>query len=118
MRMSLNNITSAELRKLIWIVERKERVQEELTEIESKLSTYLSPEPITPATQSPRRTRKSRAVRVSKPPLEVKAPKPKVRQVESKDNRALTVLKFPFREVSPTLALRTTFRLPCYRRWA
>jgi hypothetical protein len=84
MRMSLNNITSAELRKLISIVERKERVQEELTEIESKLSTYLSPEPITPATQSPRRTRKSRAVRVSKPPLEVKVPKPKVRQVESK----------------------------------
>ena len=81
--MSLNNITSAELRKLISIVERKERVQEELTEIESKLSTYLSPEPTTPAAPGPRRTRKSRAVRVSKP-LEVKAPKPKVRQAESK----------------------------------
>ena len=83
MRMSLNNITSAELRKLISIVERKERVQEELREIESKFSTYLSPEPTTPATRSPRRTGKSRAVRVSKP-LEVKAPKPKVRRAESK----------------------------------
>src|SRR6476620_3348839 len=81
--MSLNNITSAELRRLISIVERKERVQEELREIESKLSTYLSPDPTTPATRSPRRTGKSRAVRVSKP-LEVKAPKPKVRRAESK----------------------------------
>ena len=42
MHMSLNNITSAELKKLISIVERKERVQEELREIESKLSTHLS----------------------------------------------------------------------------
>ena len=58
-------------------------MQEELKEIESKLSTYLSPEPITPATQSARRTRKSRAVRVSKPPLEAKAPKSKVQQAES-----------------------------------
>jgi hypothetical protein len=82
MRMSLNNITSAELRRLISIVERKERVQEELREIESKLSTYLS-EATTPATRSPRRTGKSRAVRVSKP-LEVKAPKPKVRRAETK----------------------------------
>ena len=81
--MSLNNITSFELRKLISIVERKESVQEELAEIESKLSAYLSPEPITPATRGPRRTPKSRAVRVSKP-LEVKTPKPKVRQAESK----------------------------------
>ena len=81
--MSLNNITSSELRKLISIVERKESVQEELAEIESKLSAYLSPEPTTPATRGPRRTRKSRAVRVSKP-LEVKATKPKVRQAESK----------------------------------
>jgi hypothetical protein len=75
--MSLNNITSSELRKLISIVERKESVQEELAEIESKLSAYLSPEPPSPATRGPRRTRKSRA-------LEVKAPKPKVRQTESK----------------------------------
>jgi len=75
--MSLNNITSSELRKLISIVERKESVQEELAEIESKLSAYLSPEPPSPATRGPRRTRKSRA-------LEVKAPKPKVQQTESK----------------------------------
>ena len=81
--MSLNNITSAELRQLISIVERKERLQEELREIESKLSTYLSPEPTTPATRSPRGTGKSRAARVSKP-LEVKAPKPKARRAESK----------------------------------
>ena len=81
--MSLNNITSSELRKLIPIVERKESVQEELAEIESELSAYLSPEPTTPATRGPRTTRKSRAVRVSKP-FEVKAPKPKVRQAESK----------------------------------
>ena len=81
--MSLNNITSSELRKLISIVERKESLQEELAEIESTLSAYLSPEPTTPAAPGPRRTRKSRAVRVSKP-LEVKAPKPKVRQTESK----------------------------------
>jgi hypothetical protein len=40
--MSLNNITSFELRKLISIVERKESVQEELAEIESKLSALLS----------------------------------------------------------------------------
>ena len=83
MRMSLNNITSAERRQLISIVERKERVQKELREMESKLSTYLSPEPTTPATRSPRRTGKSRAARVSKP-LEVKAPKPKARRAESK----------------------------------
>jgi len=44
--MSLNKITSSELRTLIPIVERKERLQEELAEIESKLSTYLSPEPV------------------------------------------------------------------------
>jgi hypothetical protein len=49
--MSLNNITSAELKQLISIVERKERVQEELREIESKLSTHLSPEPATPIVQ-------------------------------------------------------------------
>ena len=81
--MSLNNITSSELRKLISIVERKESVKEELGEIESKLSAYLSPEPTAPATRGPRRTSKSRAVRVSKP-LEVKAAKPKVQQAESK----------------------------------
>ena len=80
--MSLNNITSSELRKLISIVERKESVQEELAEIESELSAYLSPEPPSPATRGPRRTRKS-IVRVSKS-LEVKAAKPKVRQTESK----------------------------------
>jgi hypothetical protein len=80
--MSLNNITSFELRKLISIVERKESVQEELAEIESKLSA-LSSEPITPATRDPRRTRKPSAARVSKP-LEGGSPKPKVRQAESK----------------------------------
>jgi len=81
--MLLNNITSSELRKLISIVERKESLQEELAEIESTLSAYLSPEPTTPAAPGLRRTRKSRAVRVSKP-LEGKAPKSKVRQAESK----------------------------------
>ena len=50
MHMSLNNKTSAELKKLISIVERKERVQEELREIESKLATHLSP--ATPTTRT------------------------------------------------------------------
>ena len=91
MHMSLNNISSAELRQLISIVERKERVQEELREIESKLSTYLSPEPTTPSTRTPRRTRKSRAVRASKP--EVKAPKAKVQQAESEPGQRRGALK-------------------------
>jgi hypothetical protein len=42
--MSLNKITSSELRTLIAIVERKESLQEELAKIDSKLSAYLSPE--------------------------------------------------------------------------
>ena len=91
--MSLNNITSAELRQLISIVERKERVQEELREIESKLSTHLSPQPTTRATRTPRRTRKTRAVRVSKQPLEVKAPKSKVQQAESEPGQRRGALK-------------------------
>ena len=93
MHMSLNNITSAELRQLISIVERKERVQEELREIESKLSTYVSPESTTPSTRTPRRTRKSRAVRASKQPLEVKAPKSKVQQAESETGQRRGALK-------------------------
>jgi hypothetical protein len=44
--MPLNNITSSQLRNLIPIVERKERLQEELAKIESKLSIYLSPAPV------------------------------------------------------------------------
>ncbi len=80
--MSLNKITSFELRTLIAIVERKESLQEELAKIESKLSAYLSPEPTTPARRTRRSTPKP-AARVSKP-LEGKAPKPKVRQTESK----------------------------------
>jgi hypothetical protein len=81
--MSLNKITSSELRTLIAIVERKESLQEELAKIESKLSAYLSPEPTTPARRGRRSTPKPSAARVSKP-LEGKAPKPKVRQAESK----------------------------------
>jgi hypothetical protein len=80
--MSLNKITSSELRTLIAIVERKESLQEELAKIESKLSAYLSPEPTTPATRGRRSTPKPIAARVSKP-LEGKAPKSKV-QAESK----------------------------------
>ena len=66
--MSLNKITSSELRTLIAIVERKESLQEELAKIESTLSAYLSPEPTTPARRARRTT----------------PPKPKVRQAESK----------------------------------
>jgi hypothetical protein len=80
--MSLNKITSSELRTLIAIVERKESLQEELAKIESKLSAYLSPEPTTPATRARRSTPKPSADRVSKP-LAGKAPKSKVRQAES-----------------------------------
>ena len=79
--MSLNKITSFELRTLIAIVERKESLQEELAKIESKLSAYLSPEPTTPATRARRSTPKPSPARVSKP-LEGKAPKPKVRQAK------------------------------------
>jgi hypothetical protein len=86
-------ITSADVRQLVSIVERKERVQEELREIESKLSAYLSPEPTAPATRSSRRARKSRAVRVSKQPLEVKAPKSNVQQAESKSGQRHGALK-------------------------
>jgi hypothetical protein len=91
--MSLNNIPSAKLRQLISIVEKKERVQEELREIESTLSTYLSPGPATPATRIPRKTRKSRAVRASKQQLEVKAPKSNVQQAESESGQRRGALK-------------------------
>ena len=90
MHMSLNNISSAELRRLISIVERKERVQEELREIESKLSTYVSPEPTIPSTRTLRRVRKLRAVRASK---QVKAPKAKLQQAESKSSARRGALK-------------------------
>ena len=93
MHMSLNNISSAELRQLISLVERKERVQEELREIESKLSTHLSPQLTTRATRTPRRTRKTRAVRVSKQPLEVKTPGSKVQQAESEPGQRRGALK-------------------------
>jgi hypothetical protein len=86
-------ITSADLRQLVSIVERKERVQEELREIESQLSAYLSPEPTAPATRTSRRARKSRAVRVSKQPLEVKAHKSNVQQAESKSGQRHGALK-------------------------
>jgi hypothetical protein len=91
--MSLNNITSAELRQLISIVERRERVQKELREIESKLSTHLSPQPTTRATRTPGRTRKTGAVRISKQPLEVKAPKSKLQQSESESGQRHGALK-------------------------
>jgi hypothetical protein len=84
-------MTSAELRQLTSIVKRKERVQEELRAIESKLSTYLSPES-TPSTRIPRRMRKASAARPSKP-LEVKAPKPKVKQADSKTGQRRGALK-------------------------
>ena len=89
MHMSLNNISSAALRRLISIVERKERVQEELREIESKLSTYVS-EPTIPSTRTLRRMRKSGAVRASK---QVKAPKAKLQQAESKSSARRGALK-------------------------
>ena len=118
--MSLNNITSAELKQLIPIVERKEHVQEELREIESKLSTHLSPEPATPTARTPRGTRKSRSVRVSKRPLEVKASKSKVQQAESKSGRRHGALRdsilaalqkadgagIPIKELSRTLGVK------------
>jgi hypothetical protein len=91
--MSLNNITSAELRQLISIVERKERLQEELREIESKLSTHLLPRPTTRATPTPRRTRKSRAVRVNKQSLEVKTSKADGQQAESESGQRRGALK-------------------------
>src|SRR5262245_23571965 len=74
--MSLNNITSSQLRSLIPIVERKERLQEELAEIESKLSIYLSRAPVKPDL---RPTPKPRRLRVSKT-FEVRAPEPRVQK--------------------------------------
>ena len=74
--MSLNNITSSQLRSLIPIVERKERLQEELAEIESKLSIYLSPAPVR---RDLRPTPKPRRLRVSKT-FEVRAPEPRVQK--------------------------------------
>lgn len=79
MLMSLNNITSSQLRKLIPIVERKERLREELAAIESKLSAHLSPEPTSRAKRKPPRTREPRAAHVSKS-LEVRSPKPRSAQ--------------------------------------
>jgi len=116
--MSLKNITSAELRQLISIVERKERVQEELREIESKLSTHLSPEPATPTVQI--RRGKSRSVRVGKRPLEVKASKSKVQQAEAKSGQRHGALRdsilaalqkadgagIPIKELSRTLGVK------------
>ena len=117
--MSLNNITSAELKQLISIVERKERVQEELREIESKLSTHLSPEPAVTPTVRIRRG-KSRSVRVSKRPLEVKASKSKVQQAEAKSGQRHGALRdsilaalqkadgagIPIKELSRTLGVK------------
>ena len=74
--MSLNKITSSELRTLIPIVERKERLQEELAEIESKLSIYLSPAPVR---RGLRPTLKPRRLRVSNT-IEVRAPEPRVQK--------------------------------------
>ena len=74
--MSLNNITSSQLRSLIPIVERKERLQEELAEIESKLSIYLAPVPVR---RDLRPTPKPRRLRVSKT-FEVRAPEPRVQK--------------------------------------
>ena len=90
--MPPNNITSAELRQLTSLVKRKERVQEELRAIESKLSTYLSPESTASSTRSPRRMRKASAARPSKP-LEVKAPKPNVKQADSGSGQRRGALK-------------------------
>jgi hypothetical protein len=74
--MSLNNVTSSQLRSLIPIVERKERLQEELAEIESKLSIYLSPAPVR---RGLRPTRKPGRLRGSKP-FEVGGPEPRVQK--------------------------------------
>jgi hypothetical protein len=117
MHMSLNNISSAELRQLIAIVERKERVQEELREIESKLSTYVS-EPTIASTRTLRRVRKSRAVRASK---QVKAAKAKLQQADSKSGKRHGALRdsilaalqktdgagIPIKELSRTLGVKT-----------
>jgi hypothetical protein len=43
--MSITNITSSQLRELIPIVEKKERLQKELAEIEAKLSAHVSSGP-------------------------------------------------------------------------
>ena len=118
--MPLNNITSAELRQLTSIIERKERVQKELRQIESKLSTYLSSESTIPSTRSPRRMRKPRAVPASKRPLEVKAPKSNVQQAESEPGQRRGALKdlilatlqkadgagIPIKELSRTLGVK------------
>ena len=74
--MSLNNVTSSQLRSVIPIVERKERLQEELAEIESKLSIYLSPAPVR---RDLRPTPRPRRLRVSKT-FEVRAPEPRVQK--------------------------------------
>jgi hypothetical protein len=117
--MSLNTIKSVELKRLISIVERKERLQDELREIESTLATYLSL-PATPAPRTPRRTRKSGAVRVSEPPLEVKAPKSNVQQAEAEPGQRRGALKdsilaalqkadgagIPIKELSRTLGVK------------
>src|SRR5262245_60795961 len=87
--MSLNKITSSQLRSLIPIVERKERLQEELAEIESKLSIYLSP---VPARRSLRPTPKPGRLRVSKP-LEVGATKPRIQKDKLNPQRVSRRLK-------------------------
>jgi hypothetical protein len=74
--MSLNKITSSELKKLISIVKRKERLQEELAEIESKLSATLSAQP-----RSLRKTRRRGRVNSRS---EFITPEPKVREEKTK----------------------------------
>jgi hypothetical protein len=121
MHMSLNNITSAKLKQLIWIVEKRERVREELRDIESTLSSFLSPEPANSPPQMPRRTRKPGSARASKRPLEMKTAKSKAQQAESKSGQRHGALKdsilaalrkadgagIPIKELSRTLGVKT-----------
>jgi hypothetical protein len=74
--MSITNITSSQLRELIPIVEKKERLQKELAEIEARLSAHVSSEPEarSRAPRAPRQLKVARVSRVvpaksSKPPL-------------------------------------------------
>ena len=74
--MSLNSITSSQLRKLIPIFERKERLREELAEIESKLSAHLSAEPAAGTHRGPRKPRVARVSQV----VQVRSSKPEPAQ--------------------------------------
>ena len=75
--MSITNITSSQLRELIPIVEKKERLQKELAEIEARLSAHVSSEPEARSKGAPRAPRQLKVARVSrvvpakssKPPL-------------------------------------------------